>query len=107
MGWAPGRGASRRGNSCTADPARPAPIIEKVLSHSRDFTVASIALFLYSAGFSIFLLGSALFVQDVWHYDPLRVGVAIAPAPVVAIGVAVGADPAPVRTQAPRGRRHP
>jgi EmrB/QacA subfamily drug resistance transporter len=70
-----------------------APIIEKGLFHSREFTKATIALFLFFTGFSIFLLGSALFMQNVWHFSPLAAGVGIAPAPIVAIGFAVSAGP--------------
>lgn len=69
------------------------PIIEKALFKSPAFTAASIALFLYFCGFSIFLLGSALFMQDVWHFSALRAGVGIAPAPIVAIVFAVSAGP--------------
>jgi hypothetical protein len=44
-------------------------------------------------GFSIFLLGAALFMQNVWHYSAVQAGVGIAPAPVVSIGFAVSAGP--------------
>lgn len=68
-------------------------IIEKTLFNSPVFTAASVALLLYFTGFSIFLLGSALFMQNVWHYSAVRAGVGIAPAPIVAIVFAVNADP--------------
>jgi EmrB/QacA subfamily drug resistance transporter len=71
----------------------PAPIIEKELFRSRRFTVATMALFLYFTGFAIFLLGSALFMQNVWHFSPLRAGIALTPAPVASIAFAVGAGP--------------
>jgi EmrB/QacA subfamily drug resistance transporter len=69
------------------------PIIEKQLFHSRVFTASAIALVLYFCGFVIFLLGSALFMQDVWRFSSIKAGVAIAPAPVMAIGFAVAAGP--------------
>ena len=39
---------------------------------SRDFTVATIALFLFFVGFAILLLISVLFLQDFWHYSAVR-----------------------------------
>ena len=70
-----------------------APIIEKELFTSRPFTAASVALLLFFTGFAVFLLGSALFMQEVWHFDALTAGVGLAPAPIVSIGFAVGAGP--------------
>jgi EmrB/QacA subfamily drug resistance transporter len=70
-----------------------APVIEKSLFRSRSFTAASVGLFLYLTGFSIFLLGTALFMQNVWHYSAVRAGLGIAPAPIVSIGFAVSAGP--------------
>jgi EmrB/QacA subfamily drug resistance transporter len=69
------------------------PIIEKELFQSLPFTTATISLFLYFMGFAIFLLGSALFMQKVWHFTPLAVGVAIAPAPITSIAFAMTAGP--------------
>ena len=69
------------------------PVIEKTLFTSRPFTAASIGLLLYLSGFSIFLLGTALFMQNVWHYSAIQAGVGIAPAPIVSIGFAVSAGP--------------
>ena len=54
-------------------------IIEKTLFNSPVFTAASVALLLYFTGFSMFLLGSALFMQNVWHYSAVRAGVGITP----------------------------
>jgi EmrB/QacA subfamily drug resistance transporter len=81
----------------------PAPVIERQLFTSRPFTAATIALFAFFVGFAVFLLGSALFMQNVWHYTPLRAGLALAPAPITAIGFAVGAGP----TQRRLGRTLP
>lgn len=36
----------------------------------------------FSAGLAIVLLSTALFMQEVWHFSPLRAGVSIAPAPL-------------------------
>jgi EmrB/QacA subfamily drug resistance transporter len=69
------------------------PIIEKRLFTSRPFTVATIALLAFFIGFAIFLLGSALYMQNVWHFTPLHAGVALAPAPIVSVGFAMSAGP--------------
>jgi EmrB/QacA subfamily drug resistance transporter len=69
------------------------PIIEKELFRSREFSAATIALLAFFIGFSIFLLGGALFMQNVWHYSPLRAGLGIAPAPIVSVGFALSAGP--------------
>jgi len=70
-----------------------APIIEPKLFRSRPFTAATMALFSYFIGFAIFLLGSALFMQNVWHFSALRAGLSLAPAPVTSIAFAVSAGP--------------
>ncbi|MFJ8028373.1 MFS transporter [Streptomyces sp. NPDC096311] len=67
-----------------------APVIEKQL-FGRAFTAATVALFLFSVGFAIVLLGTALFMQEVWHFSPLRAGVSIAPAPLASIPFAMNA----------------
>ena len=69
------------------------PIIEKALFRSREFTRATIVLLLYFTGFAIFLLGSALFMQNVWKFTPLQAGIGLAPAPIMSIAFAVLAGP--------------
>ena len=69
------------------------PVIEKRLFESRVFTASTIALILFAIGFSIFLLGSVLFMQNIWHYSALRAGSGIAPAPIVSIVFAALAGP--------------
>jgi EmrB/QacA subfamily drug resistance transporter len=68
-------------------------VIEKQLFESREFTRATITLLLYFAGFAIFLLGSALFMQQVWHFTPLQAGLGLAPAPITSVTFAVLAGP--------------
>ncbi|WP_164662891.1 MFS transporter [Streptomyces sp. S1A1-7] len=70
-----------------------APVIEKQLFIGRQFTAATAALFLFSVGFAIVLLSTALFMQEVWHFSPLRAGVSIAPAPLTSIAFAMNAGP--------------
>jgi EmrB/QacA subfamily drug resistance transporter len=69
------------------------PIIERELFRSRVFSAATVGLLLFFCGFAIFLLGSALFMQNVWHFSAVKAGVCLTPAPVVAIGFAVSAGP--------------
>jgi EmrB/QacA subfamily drug resistance transporter len=69
------------------------PIIEKDLFRNRSFTAATIALFLFFIGLSVFLLGTALFMQEVWHFSPLRAGLGIAPAPTFSIIFTIAAGP--------------
>ena len=70
-----------------------APIIERDLFRNRQFTAATITLLAYFTGFSIFLLGSALFMQNVWHFSALHTGVALMPTPLAGMGFATTAGP--------------
>jgi EmrB/QacA subfamily drug resistance transporter len=69
------------------------PIIEKDLFRNRQFTAATIALLLFFIGLSVFLLGTTLFMQQVWHFSPLRAGLGIAPAPTFSIVFTIAAGP--------------
>jgi EmrB/QacA subfamily drug resistance transporter len=69
----------------------PHALIEPDLFTSRQFTGASIALFVYFIGFAIFLLSVVLFLQGEWHYSVVRSGLAIAPGPATAAVFAVNA----------------
>jgi EmrB/QacA subfamily drug resistance transporter len=67
----------------------PHALIEAALFRSREFTAASIALFLFFVAFAIWLLITVLFLQDMWHYSAVRAGVAIVPGPLTAAVFAV------------------
>ena len=69
----------------------PHALIEKTLFLNRDFTFATVAMFLYYVAFAILLLSSVLFLQGVWHYGPLKAGLAITPGPATAAVLAVNA----------------
>jgi EmrB/QacA subfamily drug resistance transporter len=69
------------------------PVIEPKLFSSRPFTAATIALFAFFIGFAVFLLGSALFMQQVWGFSAVKAGLCLAPAPVTSIGFAISAGP--------------
>jgi EmrB/QacA subfamily drug resistance transporter len=69
----------------------PHALIERDLFTSRAFSGATVALFLFFIGFSIFLLSVVLFLQDEWHYSVVESGLAIAPGPATAAVFAVSA----------------
>lgn len=81
----------------------PHALIEAELFRSRQFTVASVALFLFYLGFAAWLLMTVLFFQNVWHYDALRTGLAIVPGPLTAAAFAINSG----RIAARFGRRIP
>jgi EmrB/QacA subfamily drug resistance transporter len=65
------------------------PLVERSLFASREFSSAAVGLFLFFVAFAVFLLVTVLFLQDLWHYSPLRTGLAIAPGPLVAAVFAI------------------
>jgi hypothetical protein len=67
----------------------PNALIEAHLFRSREFTAATIVLFLFFVAFSVWLLITVLFLQDEWHYSALRAGLAIAPGPLTAAVFAI------------------
>ena len=67
----------------------PHAMIEATLFRSRDFTAATIALFLFFVAFATWLLITVLFLQGFWHYSAVRAGLAIAPGPAVSALFAV------------------
>lgn len=62
-----------------------APVIDLVLLRSRSFDGALVASILYYAGFAAFLLNTVEFLTGVWHYSPIRAGLAIAPGPLTVL----------------------
>jgi len=62
----------------------PNALIEASLFQSREFTTAAVALFLFFVAFSVWLLITVVFLQDVWHYSALRAGLAMTPGPITA-----------------------
>ncbi|GAB1818990.1 DHA2 family efflux MFS transporter permease subunit [Herbidospora sp. RD11066] len=80
----------------------PHALIEARLFQSRQFTVATVALFLFFLAFSAWLLLTVLLLQDVWHYGVIQAGLAIAPGPIMSGLLAVNAG----RITARFGRRN-
>jgi EmrB/QacA subfamily drug resistance transporter len=60
------------------------PVLALDLLRSPTFSLASLATFLFFAGFAGLLLGNVLFLTGVWGYSSLRAGLAFAPGPMLA-----------------------
>ena len=65
------------------------PLIEGSIVRNRLFIVSNLAILTFSIAFAILLLSATLWCQDVWHYSPLRTGLALAPSPLVVPFVAI------------------
>lgn len=59
------------------------PVIELALLRVRAFAWSNATAVLFNAGFGAGLLGMVLWLQDAWHYSPIRTGLAIAPGPLM------------------------
>jgi EmrB/QacA subfamily drug resistance transporter len=77
----------------------PSPVVDPALAKVRSFAMANVASTLFSAAFAAMLLGTVLFMTEVWHDSVLHAGLELAPGPVMA---AVFATPAGLL-----GRRFP
>jgi MFS transporter len=62
-----------------------APVIELELLSLRGFSGAFVASLLYYAAFGAWLLALVEFLTGVWHYSPVRAGLAIAPGPLTVL----------------------
>jgi len=62
----------------------PEPIIEPELLRVRAFAAANVAGVLFFVAFAAMLLGSVLFLTEVWHQSVLDAGLKIAPGPATA-----------------------
>lgn len=62
----------------------PAPVVELSLVRAPSFSIASAAIVVFFAGFSALLLGSILFLTEIWRYSILTAGLAMAPGPILA-----------------------
>jgi EmrB/QacA subfamily drug resistance transporter len=68
----------------------PAPVVEPALLKVRAFAAANAAGVLFFVGFSAMLLGSVLWLTEVWGETALNAGLKIAPGPATAAVFAVG-----------------
>jgi EmrB/QacA subfamily drug resistance transporter len=62
----------------------PRAIIEATLFSIRPFAVSSAALFLFFLAHASWMLINVLFLQGIWHYSPVRCGLAVSPGPITA-----------------------
>jgi hypothetical protein len=60
------------------------PVLALDLLRSPTFSLASLATFVFFAGFAGLLLGNVLFLTGVWGYSALQAGLAFAPGPMLA-----------------------
>jgi EmrB/QacA subfamily drug resistance transporter len=67
----------------------PAPIVEPDLLRDRNFALANAGALFFFMAFGAMLLGSVLFLTQVWHESVLRAGLQIAPGPAMAAVFAV------------------
>ncbi|MEV0662408.1 MFS transporter [Actinomadura luteofluorescens] len=61
----------------------PAPVIEPALLAVRTFLWSNAAVLLFTVAFAANLLLGVLWMQQVWHYSPIRTGLAVAPGPLM------------------------
>lgn len=60
-----------------------APVIDLALLRNRAFAWSNITSLVFSIVFAANLLSLVLWLQQGWHYSPLRTGLAVAPGPVM------------------------
>ena len=59
------------------------PFIDPALFRIRDFTRATLAMAPFSTAFGGFLLSLVLWEEGVWHWPAMKIGLAIAPGPLM------------------------
>lgn len=62
----------------------PAPVVEPALVRERTFLLANIAMLLFFLAFAAMLLGSVLYLTEVWDRTALEAGLMLAPGPAAA-----------------------
>ncbi|MFC7729874.1 MFS transporter [Actinomadura keratinilytica] len=79
---------------CARRSARhPSPVVPPGLLRLPGFGPATVAGVLFSVAFAAMLLSAVLWCQQIWHWQALRTGLAIAPGPLMVPALAVGAAP--------------
>ncbi|TMQ96622.1 MFS transporter [Actinomadura soli] len=61
----------------------PAPVIEPSLLAVRTFSWSNATILLFTVAFAANLLLGVLWMQQIWHYSPIRTGLAVAPGPLM------------------------
>lgn len=65
------------------------PALDLTLFADRNYRFANLATFLFGIAFFSMFLGNVLFLTQIWQYSTLKAGLAILPAPLTVIPVAV------------------
>jgi EmrB/QacA subfamily drug resistance transporter len=61
----------------------PSPVFEVGLMRNRPFALGTMATMLFAGALAGMLLSSVLWLQDTWHWSPLKAGLAIFPGPAL------------------------
>jgi EmrB/QacA subfamily drug resistance transporter len=61
----------------------PSPVVEPALVRVRPFAWANATAIAFSAAFAANLLALVLWLQQVWHWSPIKSGLAVAPGPMM------------------------
>jgi len=65
------------------------PALDLTLFSDANYRFANLATFLFGVAFFAMFLGNVLFLTQIWHYSTFKAGLAILPAPLTVIPVAV------------------
>ncbi|GLZ08608.1 MFS transporter [Actinomadura sp. NBRC 104412] len=71
----------------------PAPVLPLSLLRVPSFSPATFANVLFAVAFAAMLLSAVLWCRQVWHWGPLRTGLAVAPGPLMVPLLALGIGP--------------
>jgi EmrB/QacA subfamily drug resistance transporter len=69
----------------------PSPVVDPDILRVRSFALACLAMLLFGSAFAAMLLGSVLYLTQVWHDSILTAGLSLAPGPLMAAAMAVPA----------------
>lgn len=67
----------------------PAPVIDPVLLKVRTFSWANATSLMFAVAFASNLLIAILWMQNIWHFSPVRTGLSVAPGPLMVPGFAI------------------
>jgi EmrB/QacA subfamily drug resistance transporter len=59
-----------------------APVLELSIMRVPAFALSCISATLFFAAFAVMLLSNVLYLTEVWHYSPIKAGVALTPGPL-------------------------
>ena len=69
----------------------PSPALDLTLFRDPNYRLANLGLFFFAVGFNAMFLSNVLFLTQVWRYSTAVAGLAITPAPLTVIPVAIAA----------------